>query len=151
MTEPTLLNKITNAAKPFMTRRHVGHFRDRLRGILEESGQLPCNDDNPKLAAAITEAAVKSGGVSPGIELTGPQLLLALDDMAWAAKQTADRNTADQTVEVVDLTPAKMVLEVYEEVFGPLPPEYDGSDMVSDIRQIFEQYKDAHNRLNESK
>lgn len=57
---------------------------DRVCQELEEQMASKADDKAAKLAGAITDAAVKAGGVEPGIELSGPQLLLAVDDMAEA-------------------------------------------------------------------
>lgn len=61
--------------------RVCGH----LEVVLERLGSASELDSIAgKLANAITNAAVKAGGVEPGIELSGPQLLLAVNDMAEA-------------------------------------------------------------------
>lgn len=56
---------------------------DHLEAVLEQLDSSSESDDvAAKLADAITSAAVKAGGVEPGMELSGPQLLLAVNDMA---------------------------------------------------------------------
>lgn len=55
---------------------------DRVCCELEEQMASKTDDKAAKLAGAITDAAVKAGGVEPGIELSGPQLLMAVNDMA---------------------------------------------------------------------
>lgn len=58
---------------------------DHLEAVLERLGSASESDDAAaKLAGAVTSAAVKAGGVEPGMELSGPQLLLAVNDMADA-------------------------------------------------------------------
>ena len=53
---------------------------DYLLSVLDEVSDSAA----VKLAKAITEAAVKAGGIVPGVALSGPQLLMAVDDMADA-------------------------------------------------------------------
>lgn len=63
---------------------------DHLETVLERLDSASGSDAGAaKLASAVTNAAVKAGGVAPGVELSGPQLLLAINDMADAliAKQ----------------------------------------------------------------
>lgn len=58
---------------------------DQLEAVLERLDSVSELDSvAAKLANAITSAAVKAGGVEPGVELSGPQLLLAVNDMAEA-------------------------------------------------------------------
>lgn len=57
---------------------------DRVCCYLEAQMESHSDNSAAKLAEAITNAAVKAGGVEPGIELSGPQLLLAVNDMAEA-------------------------------------------------------------------
>lgn len=45
-----------------------------------------------RLATAIAEAATSAGVVRDGVNLTGPQLLLLINDLGMAAKQTVGRN-----------------------------------------------------------
>ena len=60
---------------------------DYLLSVLDEVSDSAA----VKLAKAITEAAVKAGGIVPGVALSGPQLLMAMDDMAEALVSLQDR------------------------------------------------------------
>jgi hypothetical protein len=57
---------------------------DRVCIQLESMLEVSCESAAEKLAKGITDAAVKAGGVEPGLELTGPQLLMVVNDMAEA-------------------------------------------------------------------
>ena len=46
------------------------------------------------LAKSIADAAQKAGIVESGVELSGPQLLMAVGDLGMAARETVDRNQA---------------------------------------------------------
>lgn len=49
-------------------------------------------EQRDRLATSVAEAAQSAGLVTPGAEITGPQLLLLINDMGMAAKATVERN-----------------------------------------------------------
>lgn len=72
--------------RPLTVERIEGQGEDSLVVVLDANklGCLPATDSNDvarKLGEAIQHAAVKTGGIIDGVELTGPQLTMALSDM----------------------------------------------------------------------
>ncbi|KXS55078.1 MAG: Uncharacterized protein AWU57_581 [Marinobacter sp. T13-3] len=69
---------------------------DELDYALEQKGANDNSDaaarERDLLVESITEAAQTAGVVEPGTELIGPQLLMAVNDMAMAARETVTRN-----------------------------------------------------------
>lgn len=97
--QKTWIDTIESDPELFLALAEESGLADKIRKRLDDhrNGVEPepakeIKHQRDLLARSIGEAALKAGLVEPGMDLSGPQLLLLLNDMGLAAKATVDRN-----------------------------------------------------------